>query len=61
MLAWTVVAVFLAAIVLLVWLVPVIAGIIFVSLVLFLAVAIGKAEGFRSGLKYFIKEILFGW
>jgi hypothetical protein len=58
---WVLVAVFLAAIVLLVWFVPVVAAVIFVALVAFVAVAIGKAEGFRNGLNYFIKEILFGW
>ena len=52
---------FLAVVVLLIWFVPVIAAVIFVALVTFVAVAVGKAEGFWSGLKYFVKEILFGW
>jgi hypothetical protein len=61
MLAWIAVTLLLGGIVLLVWFVPVIAAAIFVALVIFVAVGKGKAEGFRSGLKYFIKEILFGW
>jgi hypothetical protein len=61
MIGWMVVAVFLAAIVLLFLFIPLIAAAIFGSLTLFLGVAIGKAEGFRSGLKWFIKEILLGW
>jgi hypothetical protein len=61
MLAWLVVTLFLATTVLLVWFVPVIAAVIFVALVTVVAVAVGKADGFWSGLRYFIKEILFGW
>jgi len=61
MLAWLVVTLFLTAVVLLFWFVPVVAAVIFVACVTFVAVAIAKAEGFWSGLKYFIKEILFGW
>lgn len=60
-LAWLAVILFLATIVLLFWFAPVIAAVIFVACVTFVAVAVGKAEGFWRGLKYFIKEILFGW
>jgi hypothetical protein len=61
MFAWVALILFLAAIVLLFWFAPVIAAVIFVACVAFVAVAIGKAEGFWRGLKYFIKEMLFGW
>lgn len=60
-LAWLLVTFFLTTIVLLFWFVPLIAAVIFVALTTLIAVAIGKADGFWSGVKYFIKEILFGW
>ena len=62
---WLGVLLLLTAIVVLFWFVPVIAAVIFavifVALTMLVAVAIGKADGFWNGLKFFIKEILFGW
>lgn len=40
---------------------PIVAAVLFVAFVTFLAVAVGKSEGFWRGLKLFIKEMLFGW
>jgi len=51
----------LSAAVLLVWFLPVVAAVLFVAGVTFVAVAVGRAQGFWSGLKLFIKEMLFGW
>jgi hypothetical protein len=60
-LVWLVVLLVLGVAVLLVWFVPVIAAVLFVACVTFVAVAVGKARGFWSGVKLFIKEMLFGW
>ncbi|MEI7935235.1 MAG: hypothetical protein WCK27_00980 [Verrucomicrobiota bacterium] len=59
--AWLVVLSVLSAAVLLVWFLPVVAAVLFVAGVTFVAVAVGRAQGFWSGLKLFIKEMLFGW
>ena len=40
---------------------PLVAAILFVALVAFVAIARGKTEGFWSGVRVFIREILFGW
>ena len=61
MVAWLAVSLFLGALVLLIWFVPAIAAVMFVALVTFTAVAIWKTDGFWSGLKHFVSEILFGW
>jgi len=58
---WILAFFLLSAIALLVWFLPVVAGVLFVALVTFLAVAEGRARGIWSGVKIFIKEILFGW
>jgi len=47
--------------VVLVFYLPVVAAILFVALVAVLAIARGKSEGFWSGMRLFLKEILFGW
>lgn len=51
----------IAAIAVLVYYLPIIAAVVFLSLTIFLAIARGKAEGFWNGFKFFIKEVLFGW
>jgi hypothetical protein len=60
-LAWLATTSVLSVIVLLVWFLPVVAAVLFVACVTFVAVAAGKTDGFWSGVKLFIKEILFGW
>ena len=50
-----------AAIAALVFYFPIVAAILFVSFAVFLSIARGKAEGLWKGLKFFVKEILFGW
>ena len=59
--AWLVVLSVLSAFVLLVWFLPVFAAVLFVACVIFVAVAVGRAHGFWSGVRLFIKEMLFGW
>jgi len=59
--AWLAVILVLGAIALLVWFVPIIAAVLFVACVTIVAVATGRADGFWSGMKFFIKEMLFGW
>ena len=59
--AWFIVISVLSALVLLVWFLPVVAAVLFVACVTFVAVAVGRAHGFWSGVKLFIKEMLFGW
>lgn len=51
----------LSVLVLLVWFLPVVAALLFVVCVTFVAVAVGKTKGFWSGVRLFIKEMLFGW
>jgi hypothetical protein len=46
---------------LLVFFLPVVAAVLFVACVTFVAVAVGRSEGFWRGMKLFIKEMLFGW
>jgi hypothetical protein len=60
-LAWFVVISVLSALVLLVWFVPVVAAVLFVACVIYVAVSVGRDQGFWSGVKLFIKEMLFGW
>ena len=50
-----------AGLVVLVFYAPLIAAIIFVALVTVVAIAKGKTDGFWSGVRLFIREILFGW
>ena len=52
---------FVAGFVILVFYLPLVAAILFVALVTVVAIARGKADGFWSGLRLFLKEILFGW
>ena len=40
---------------------PLIAAVIFVVLVTVIAIAKGKTDGFWSGVRLFVREILFGW
>lgn len=49
-----------AGLVALVFFAPLIAVVIFVALVMLLAIAKGKTEGFWSGVRLFVREILFG-
>jgi hypothetical protein len=58
---WFLVIFLLSAITLLVWFLPIVAAVLFIALVAFLAVAEGLARRFWRGVKVFIKEILFGW
>ena len=60
-LAWLVTIFVLSVLVLLVWFLPVVAALLFVACVTLVAVAAGKAQGVWSGVKLFIKEMLFGW
>jgi hypothetical protein len=59
--AWLLVVTLLGAVALLVWFLPLVAALIFLALVTFAAIMTGRVEGFWRGLKFFIKEILFGW
>jgi hypothetical protein len=60
-LAWAVTLSVLAAAVVLVWFLPLVAALIFVGCITIVALTVGRSRGFWSGLKVFIKEILFGW
>ena len=51
----------LAGLVALVFYAPLIAAVIFVALLTVVAIAKGKTEGFWSGVRLFVREILFGW
>jgi hypothetical protein len=46
---------------LLVWFLPWIAAALFVACLTFVAIAVGRNDGFWNAAKLFIKEILFGW
>ena len=59
--AWLVTIFVLIVLVLLVWFLPVVAAVLFVACVTVVAVAVGKTKGLWSGVKLFIKEMLFGW
>jgi len=59
--AWVLVITIVAVVGSLVWFAPVVAALAFVALTAFLAFTVGKAQGFWSGVRWFIKEILFGW
>jgi hypothetical protein len=59
--AWLVTLCVVSVIVLLVWFLPVVAALLLVSCVAFLAVGTGKTKGFWSGVKLFVMEVLFGW
>jgi hypothetical protein len=50
-----------AGLVALVFYAPLIAAVIFVALVTVIAIAKGKTEGFWSGVRSFVREIVFGW
>ena len=50
-----------AGLVALVFFAPLIAAVIFVALVSVVAIAKGKTEGFWSGVRLFVREMLFGW
>src|SRR5262245_43173577 len=50
-----------AGLVLLVFCLPLVAAILFVALTILLAIVRAKAHGFWSGIRSFLKEILFGW
>lgn len=49
------------ALVLLVYFLPLVAALIFLGCVTFIAITIGKTQGFWKGLWSFFKDILFGW
>jgi hypothetical protein len=51
----------IAGFVLLVAFLPMVAAVIFVVIVSFLAVARSRTDGFWNGVKFFVKQILFGW
>lgn len=59
--AWLLVITILGAAAFLVWFLPVVAALIFLTLVTIAAVVTARAEGFWRGVKLFIKEVLFGW
>jgi Na+-translocating ferredoxin:NAD+ oxidoreductase RnfD subunit len=40
---------------------PAVAAVLFVVCATFVAVAVGRSEGFWKGVKQFVKDILFGW
>jgi hypothetical protein len=46
---------------LLVFVLPVVAAVLFVTCAAVVAVVVGRSEGFWRGWKLFIKEVLFGW
>ena len=50
-----------AGLVLLVAYLPLVAAILFVALCILFAVVKGKAYGFWGGMRFFLKEIFFGW
>ena len=60
-LAWLLTICLLGVILLLVWFLPVVAALLFVACVTFVAAVVGKTKGFWSGVTLFIKEMLFGW
>jgi hypothetical protein len=59
-LAWALIIVAFSAIILLLLYLPTVVEIVLVFAALFAAIAIWRYEGFGKGLKFFIKEILFG-
>jgi hypothetical protein len=61
MAAWVATLLVVVALGLLVVFLPVVAAVFFVACVTFVAVAVGRSEGFWRGLKFFIKEMPFGW
>jgi len=60
-LVWAALILFLVLIPPLIFFFPIVAAVIFVGCVTFVAIAVGRTEGFWKGLKLFIKEVLFGW
>jgi hypothetical protein len=59
-LAWALISAALAMIIFLLLYLPIVVEIALVTFALFVAIVIWRSEGFGRGLKYFIKEILFG-
>lgn len=59
--AWLATLLVAIALGLLVFFLPIVAAVLFIACVTFVAVAVGRSEGFWRGLKLFIKEMLFGW
>jgi hypothetical protein len=59
-LAWVLISAAFAIIILLLLYLPIVVEIALVSFALFVAIFIWGSEGFGKGLKYFIKEVLFG-
>ena len=59
--AWVAIISIAIALALLVSFLPVLAAVLFVACVTFVAVAVGGSQGFWRGVKLFIMEILFGW
>jgi hypothetical protein len=58
--AWALIIVAISAIILLLLYLPIVVEIVLVCAALFAAIAIWRYEGFGKGLKFFVKEILFG-
>ena len=58
---WAATILIVAGLLALVLFLPVVAALIFVGGVSFVAIAIAKAKGKMKGLLFFLKEILFGW
>jgi hypothetical protein len=59
--AWSATILIVIALALLVFFLPILAALLFVGCVTFIAVAVGRSQGFWRGLKIFVKEMLFGW
>jgi hypothetical protein len=59
-LAWVLITGALAMVIFLLLYLPIVVEIALVSFSLFVAIVIWRSDGFGRGLKYFIKEILFG-
>ena len=58
--AWFLAIATLATIVFILIYLPVVVEVVIAIALMVAAIAMWKAEGFRAGLKFFIKEILFG-
>lgn len=60
-LCWVLVGLFVAGLLALVFLLPLVGAIVFLVLVVAAAGIVAKQEGARKGVIYFVKEILLGW
>jgi len=59
--AWAITLIVVAGAGMLVVFAPLVAAVVFVLCVLVVAALIARQRGFWSGVRVFVKEILFGW